>query len=136
MGVFDRIRQAPPSASGRLSHDVLLGLADAAVAGLWAVSGSIRRVTAPAQHDSSITLTVVGRTVVAHDQDVVTLTFAGVDGATLPPWRPGAHVDIHLPSGRCGNTRCAATPPAGTAIGSRCDAFPMVAAARPKCTKS
>ncbi len=100
MGVFGRFRQAPPSASGRSSHDVLLGLADAAVTGLWAVSGAIRRVTAPAQRDSSITLTVVGRTVVAHDQDVVTLTFAGADGAPLPRWRPGAHIDIHLPSGR------------------------------------
>jgi hypothetical protein len=48
MGVFDGFRQAPPSASGRSSHDVLLGLADAAVTGLWALSGSIRRVTAPA----------------------------------------------------------------------------------------
>ncbi len=100
MGFLDRIRQAPPSASGRLPHDVLLGLADAAVAGLWAVSGSIRRVAEPAQHDTSITLTVVGRTVIAHDQDVVALTFAGVDGAQLPRWRPGAHLDIHLPSGR------------------------------------
>jgi ferredoxin-NADP reductase len=100
MGVFQRFRQAPPSASGRSSHDALLGLADAAVTGLWALSGSMRRVTAPAHHDSSITLTVVGRTVVAHDQDVVTLTFAGADGAPLPPWRPGAHLDIHLPSGR------------------------------------
>ena len=25
---------------------------------------------------------------------------AGADGAPLPPWHPGAHVDIHLPSGR------------------------------------
>ena len=100
MGVFDRIRQAPPSASGRSSHDVLLGLADAAVAGLWAVSGSIRRVTAPAHRDTRITLTVVERAVVAHDQDVVTLTFAGADGVRLPSWRPGAHLDIHLPSGR------------------------------------
>jgi ferredoxin-NADP reductase len=100
MGVFDRIRQAPPSASGRSSHDVLLGLADAAVAALWAVSGTIRRVAAPADHDSSITLTVVERRVVAHDQDVVTLTLAGADGTPLPPWRPGAHLDIHLPSGR------------------------------------
>lgn len=100
MGVFDRFRQAPPSASGRSSHDVLLGLADVAVTGLWALSGSIRRVAAPAQHDSRITLTAVGRTVVAHDQDVVAVTFAGADGAPLPPWRPGAHIDIHLPSGR------------------------------------
>jgi ferredoxin-NADP reductase len=100
MGVFERFRQAPPSASGRSSHDVLLGLADAAVTGLWALSGSMRRVTAPPQHDSTITLTVVGRNVVARDQDVVALTFAGADGAPLPPWRPGAHLDIHLPSGR------------------------------------
>jgi ferredoxin-NADP reductase len=54
----------------------------------------------PAHHDSTMTLTVVGRTVVAHDQDVVMLTFAGADGAPLPRWRPGAHLDIHLPSGR------------------------------------
>jgi ferredoxin-NADP reductase len=100
MGVVNRFRQAPPSTSGRSSHDVLLGLADAAVTGLWALSGAIRRVTAPAHRDRSITLTVVGRTMIAHDQDVVTLTFAGVDGAPLPPWRPGAHLDIHLPSGR------------------------------------
>jgi ferredoxin-NADP reductase len=111
MGLLERFRQAPPSATGRSSHDVLLGLADAAVTGLWALSGSIRRVTAPAPHDSSLRLTVVGRTVVAHDQDVVTLTFAGADGAALPPWRPGAHLDVHLPSGRvrqyslCGDPR-------------------------------
>jgi ferredoxin-NADP reductase len=100
LGLLERFRQAPPSASGRSSHDVLLGLADAAVTGLWALSGSLRRVTAPAQHASTITLTVVGRDVVARDQDVVALTFAGADGAPLPPWRPGAHLDIHLPSGR------------------------------------
>jgi ferredoxin-NADP reductase len=100
LGLLERFRQAPPSASGRSSHDVLLGLADAAVTGLWALSGSLRRVTVPAQHDGTITLTVVGRDVVARDQDVVALTFAGADGAPLPPWRPGAHLDIHLPSGR------------------------------------
>ena len=100
MAVFDRIRQAPPSVSGRSSHDVLIGLADAAVAGLWALSGAIRRVAPPAEHDRGIMLTVVDRGVVAHDQDVVTLTFADADGAALPPWHPGAHLDIHLPSGR------------------------------------
>jgi len=54
MAVFDRIRQAPPSVSGRSSHDVLIGLADAAVAGLWALSGAIRRVAPPAEHDRGI----------------------------------------------------------------------------------
>jgi ferredoxin-NADP reductase len=112
LGFLQRFRQAPPSASGRSSHDVLLGLADAAVTGLWALSGSIRRVAAPAQHDSTVKLTVVGRNVVARDQDVVALTFASADGAPLPPWRPGAHLDIHLPSGRvrqyslCGDPTC------------------------------
>jgi ferredoxin-NADP reductase len=100
LGFVDRIRQAPPSASGRLPHDVVIGLADAAVAGLWGLSGSIRRVAAPACRDSSITLSVVERTMVAHDEDVLTLTFASADGTVLPPWRPGAHLDIHLPSGR------------------------------------
>jgi ferredoxin-NADP reductase len=100
LGFIDGFRQAPPSASGRSSHDLLLGLGNAAVTGLWALSGSIRRIAAPAHLDSSITLTVVRRNVVAHDQDVVALTFAGADGAPLPPWRPGAHLDIHLPSGR------------------------------------
>jgi ferredoxin-NADP reductase len=100
MAVFDRFRHAPPSLSGRLSHDVLLGLADAALTGLWALSGAIRRVSAPADHDSTVVLTVVDRRLTAHDQDVVTLTLAGVDGSPLPPWRPGAHLDIHLPSGR------------------------------------
>jgi ferredoxin-NADP reductase len=38
--------------------------------------------------------------VVAHDQDVVALTLAAADGQPLPRWRPGAHLDIHLPSGR------------------------------------
>lgn len=100
MALFDRLRQAPPSVSGRSSHDIFLGLADAAVTGLWELSGLIRQVTPPTVHDRSITLAVVDRRVVACDQDVVMLTFAGADGAALPPWRPGAHLDIHLPSGR------------------------------------
>ena len=112
MAVFGRFRQAPPSISGRSSHDPLLSIADVAVTGLWALSGSIRRVIPPAVRNSSIVLTVVERRVVAHDQDVVMLTLAGAGGEPLPPWRPGAHLDIHLPSGRvrqyslCGEPSC------------------------------
>jgi len=71
MAVFGRFRQAPPSVSGRSSHDVLIGLADAAVTGLWGLSGSIRRVIPPTVRDTSITLTVVDRRVIARDQEVV-----------------------------------------------------------------
>ena len=52
---------------------------------------------------------VTQRWVVAHDENVVALTFAAADGKSLPRWFPGAHIDIHLPSGRlrqyslCGN---------------------------------
>lgn len=96
MGLFDRFRQAPPSASGRMRHDVTLGLADAALKGLWAISGAIRRMSPPPEPDRTIALTVADRQIVAHDQDVIALTLAG---ACLPRWRPGAHIDVHLPSG-------------------------------------
>ncbi len=96
MGLFDRYRQAPPSTSGRIRHDVTLGLADAALTGLWALSGAIRKMSPPPEPDRTFALTVVDRRVVAHDQDVIALTLVGDH---LPRWHPGAHIDIHLPSG-------------------------------------
>ena len=66
---------------------------------LWD-SGALRRATAPADCDPSVRPTVADRRVVAHDQDVVALTLVGADAAELPSWRTGAHLDIHLPSGR------------------------------------
>jgi ferredoxin-NADP reductase len=99
MRIFDRYRQAPPSASGRLRHDVTLGLADAALTGLWAISGAIRNVASPPEADHTIALTVADRQVVAYDQDVVALTLVPADGGRLPRWHPGAHIDVHLSSG-------------------------------------
>lgn len=32
-------------------------------------------------------------------QDVASFEFAAADGADLPAWSPGAHIDVHLPSG-------------------------------------
>lgn len=32
-------------------------------------------------------------------ESVTSFEFASPDGADLPPWEPGAHVDVHLPSG-------------------------------------
>lgn len=111
MPLFDRYRHAPPSASGRSRHDPLIGLADAAVAGLWAISGAIRRMSPPAEPDRTVALTVADRRVVAHDQDVIALTLVPSAGETLPRWHPGSHIDLHLPSGLirqyslCGNPR-------------------------------
>ncbi|WP_082518444.1 MULTISPECIES: PDR/VanB family oxidoreductase [unclassified Rhodococcus (in: high G+C Gram-positive bacteria)] len=45
------------------------------------------------------------------DENVVGLTFRRADGADVPPWRAGSHLDIELPSGRrrqyslCGDPR-------------------------------
>ncbi|HET6733150.1 PDR/VanB family oxidoreductase [Mycobacterium sp.] len=99
MRLFDRYRQAPPSTSGRIRHDVTLGLADAALTGLFAISGAIRKMAAPPDHDNTIALTVAHRQVVAHDQDVVALTLVPSAGGRLPRWHPGAHIDVHLASG-------------------------------------
>ncbi|WP_329443974.1 PDR/VanB family oxidoreductase [Streptomyces canus] len=33
-------------------------------------------------------------------EDVVSLRLAAPDGSILPPWQPGAHIELHLPSGR------------------------------------
>jgi ferredoxin-NADP reductase len=109
MGLFDRYRQAPPSAFGRMRHDLVLGLADSALNGLWAVSGAIRKMASPPEPDRTIALRVADRQVAAHDQDVVALTLVPSGGGRLPRWHPGSHIDIHLPSGLvrqyslCGN---------------------------------
>lgn len=86
-----RLRSAPTP---------LLGFADAALAGVLAVTGIVRRPAAPRTMDRTIALTVVDRRLVARDQNVVALTLSARDRGPLPAWHPGAHLDIRLPSGR------------------------------------
>ena len=56
-------------------------------------------------------MVVVDRRRVAQDEDVVQLTLVAPDGTKLPEWHAGAHIDLHLPSGRmpqyslCGDPR-------------------------------
>lgn len=50
--------------------------------------------------DDPMTLVLAERRMVAQDNDVVALTFSAPDGADLPAWQPGSHLDLHLPSGR------------------------------------
>lgn len=99
-GLRERYRALPPNPFRRQRRDVLIGLAGAALAGMETVTGRARRVRLPDAHDGTRTLEVVERTVVAHDENVVALTFAAADGGPLPGWHPGAHLDIELPSGR------------------------------------
>ena len=49
---------------------------------------------------SALDLVVAERAVLGDDEDVVQLTFRCADGGQLPPWSPGAHLDLRLPSGR------------------------------------
>ena len=57
-------------------------------------------MAAPREFDRTTTLTVADRHVVAHDEHVVAVTLTAPDAGRLAPWRAGAHLDIHLPSGR------------------------------------
>ena len=98
--MFERFRQAPPSASGRSRHDLTLGLADTVVTGLFNLSGAVRNMAPPADVDRRFPLVVADRRIVARDQDVIALTLTSPGGAALPRWHPGAHLDVHLPSGR------------------------------------
>ncbi len=50
--------------------------------------------------DDPMSLVLAERATVARDNDVVALTFRAPDGADLPAWQPGGHLDLHLPSGR------------------------------------
>jgi ferredoxin-NADP reductase len=97
---FPRFRDVPPSASGRSRHDPLLGVAGIVVSGVWGLASRIRQPPPVPERDRTHVLRVVGRRVIAHDQDVVALTLAAADGKPLPRWFPGAHIDINLPSGR------------------------------------
>jgi ferredoxin-NADP reductase len=96
MGLRERYRQLPPNPFRRQRRDLLIGVAGALISAMDAVAGATRRVTLPGELDRTIALTVTDRRVVAHDQDVIALTMVGKD---LPRWHPGAHIDIHLPSG-------------------------------------
>lgn len=99
MRLLEAYRNTPPSAFGRARHDLTLSLAEAALSGIWAATAAVRRIQPPGSGAATFPLRVERRRVVAHDQDVIELTLAPADGAPLPRWYPGAHLDLHLPSG-------------------------------------
>ncbi|HKV21040.1 MAG TPA: PDR/VanB family oxidoreductase [Mycobacterium sp.] len=99
MGLRERYRALPANPFRRQRRDIVVGMAGAAIAGMEALSGAARKVRPPDEVDRTRLLRVADRQVVAHDENVVALTFDAADGAPLPRWHPGAHIDVHLPSG-------------------------------------
>lgn len=99
MGTLDRYRSLPRNPFRPARRDVVVGMAGALIKSMEAVWGVSRRVRFPGEVDRTHLLRVVDRRVVAHDENVVALTLAAADDRPLPRWHPGAHLDIHLPSG-------------------------------------
>ncbi|MFI8565625.1 PDR/VanB family oxidoreductase [Rhodococcus sp. NPDC078407] len=90
----------PSDLYGRPRPDLFLGLVSALMNGHMAAVRVLRRSTPTGQRvERSLAVVVSGRSVEAHDDNVVALTFTRPSGGILPPWRPGAHIDLTLPSG-------------------------------------
>ncbi|MGH3639976.1 MAG: ferredoxin reductase, partial [Mycobacterium sp.] len=97
--MFTRFRETPPSAFGRSRHDLVVGVAATVLTGYFNLSGALHRVAPLPGVERRFPLVVADRQVVARDQDVIALTLRAPDRGKLPRWHPGAHLDVHLPSG-------------------------------------
>ncbi|QLY34545.1 oxidoreductase [Nocardia huaxiensis] len=101
-----RRRGVPPAFWAPLRRDPLLMVADkliapgARVLAWFSPAGTPRAEVERARRDRTRELVLVDRQVVAADEDVVSFVFADPRGAALRSWRPGAHLDVLLPSGR------------------------------------
>ena len=90
----------PPHLYGRWRHDPLMTFGTVlskAWIPFWRPFSPLRET---AEDNGVTTLRIVGREVVAQDENVVALTFAGLDDQLLERWHAGAHLDLLLPSGR------------------------------------
>ncbi|WP_433725710.1 PDR/VanB family oxidoreductase [Nocardia sp. CA-129566] len=91
----------PVDLFGRRDQDRAVRVLDAVASARLRWSTIInRRDLSPRADDHRLPLVVTGRRIEAHDQDVVSLRLESPDAQELPPWRPGAHLDLELPSGR------------------------------------
>lgn len=94
------LREVPPDLYGRWRHDPLIGAATVLLRGWWPFWRPFAPLRPVSRDDGVTVVEVVDRQVVAGDENVVALTLAAAGGAELPPWHPGAHLDLLLPSGR------------------------------------
>ncbi len=90
----------PPHLHGRWRHDPFLTVGTAIAKMWWPFWRPLAPLHDPELDDGVTTVRLVGREVVAADENVVALTFAAPDGGILARWHPGAHLDLLLPSGR------------------------------------
>lgn len=92
--------EVPPDLYGQRRRDRTMRLVQGLVDGLLAAAPLIyRRTSMPGPVAAELPLTLVSRRVEAADEDVVSLVLRAPDGAELPAWTPGAHLDVLLPSG-------------------------------------
>jgi ferredoxin-NADP reductase len=94
--------QPPPGLSGSGRPDLFTRLAGIAVPHFVSVimrlGGDAELPELPVVGNRTA-VRIAGRRIVARDADVVALTLVHPDGAPLPRWHAGAHIDLHLPSG-------------------------------------
>ncbi|NEW40045.1 oxidoreductase [Nocardia cyriacigeorgica] len=91
----------PGDLYGKRSRDRTVRVLDAVVDARlkWAALIN-RRPRAPRVDDHRMALVVTERRIEAHDTDVISLVLRAPDERALPSWRPGAHLDLELPSGK------------------------------------
>lgn len=95
--------EPPPGLYRPASPDMLIRLAGTAVPHFLSLVMRLGGDTDPPELPRSVNRRVVrvtDRRLIARDPDVVQLTLTAPDGAELRRWHAGAHVDLHLPSGR------------------------------------
>lgn len=96
------LKDVPPDLYGKRKHEPALSLMAVAAAQLPRLAGLVVRAVEPAKRpaDSSTQQLIVrDMALVAIDDDVVSLHVGAPDQTPLPRWWPGAHVQVHLPSG-------------------------------------
>lgn len=95
-----RLRDIPAHAHGRFRHDPLMWVLARGMEALnWIDGFSAPPEPGLGRPQRFFDVVVTGRRLVAPDENVVAVVFELPDGGELPPWRPGAHLDIELPSG-------------------------------------
>ncbi|MET7767485.1 PDR/VanB family oxidoreductase [Nocardia sp. NPDC005366] len=95
------LERGPADLFGRRGRDRAVLVLDAvASARLKWTTIVNRREIGPPERDRGLARVVTGRRIEARDQDVVSLRLEAPDRRELPRWRPGAHLDLELPSGR------------------------------------